>query len=484
MIAVRLLQDTSGAPAVIDGALSLTREDLAARALALAAWLRRYAGVQEGAILAAALPNLWQYPVCFLAANALGAPLLAVNPQWRRGEAAWLVRKLGVRMAFVTRKTAPCWEGLLPTAHAVDVESGAFAEAIRQPPLRDLAPPDPSRTALLLTTSGSTGWPKIVPRSNANLIAGAQAVGEALGAGPGRRYLAVVPFHHANGFANCLLLPLLTGGVCVTARHALPAALSACIRRERVESLNLSPFLYSLLASHGPATEDLASVKIFLSSGAPLPAGLADLWRERFGRPIRQLYGSTEAGTVAIQDEDPGSTPGSVGRPLRPVEVRILSMEGDALPAGETGEVAVRGPAMMCGYVGEPALNQQAFRDGFFRMGDLGRLSQGGELILEGRLKRWVNAGGVKIDPVEVENVLRALPAVAACFVTGGRDVRGLDTLTALIQLKPGHAAERREIIAHCRRSLAEYKIPRVIKFVETLTVEPTGIIRKDWTPA
>ena len=189
MIATRLLQDAPGALAVIDGALSLTRADLAARALSLASWLRSRHSVREGAILAAALPNFWPYPVCFLAANALGAPLLAVNPQWRRSETAWLAQKLGIHSAFVTPQTAPAWEGLLPAGQVLDVESAAFAEALRQPPLPDPPPPDPALTALLLTTSGSTGRPKIVPRSNANLLAGAQAVGETTGARPGRRHV-------------------------------------------------------------------------------------------------------------------------------------------------------------------------------------------------------------------------------------------------------------------------------------------------------
>lgn len=486
MITARIEEQALASPdavSVIDGATVLTRHEVTTRARALSRWLSESAGVRAGDAVAAALPNGWEYAVIFLAVNALGARFLPVNPQWRSREVEALAARLDVRAAFLTPRTAPEWAGARVATMLVDEGSSQWLAVMRggAPPTDfGLAPGEPGRIALLLTTSGSSGRPKIVPRTNANLLAGAHAAGEALRAAPGRRYLCVVPFHHANGFANCLLLPLLSGGVCVMARNALPSSLAAVVRAGGVQVVNMSPFLYSLLSDEAVEPEAFSTVDTFLSTGAPLPRAVARRWRERFGRPVRQLYGSSETGTIAVQMETDPDIEGIAGQPLNGVQVRILGGDGEPLPAGAPGEVAVRGPAMMRGYVGDAALNASAFKDGFFRTGDTGRLTAAGAIVLEGRSKRWVNLGGVKVDPVEVENALYEMPAVLHCHVTESRDERGLAVLAASIQLRPGAAASRRDITAHCRRRLAEYKIPRVIEFAGSLAQDATGKIRKE----
>lgn len=136
---------------------------------------------------------------------------------------------------------------------------------------------------------------------------------------------------------------------------------------------------------------------------------------------------------------------------------------------------------MMAGYVGEPELNETAFADGFFRMGDLGRIAASGELVLDGRSKRWINSGGIKVDPVEVENAIGRLPAVAQCKVGPGRGPRDIEVIAARIVLRPDAALSRADVIGHCRRFLADYKIPRVIEFVEALPVDLAGKTPMEW---
>lgn len=486
MIAARFEEQALASPdavSIIDGPTMLTRRQVAARARGLSVWLRESSGVREGDVVAAALSNGWEYPVCFLAANWLGARFLPVNPQWRAKEVEWLVERLGVRAAFLTSRTATEWPGSRVAAMLVDGEAApwrAVTNCDTAPANVAAARDEPNRTALLLTTSGSTGRPKIVPRTSASLLAGARAAGEALRAASGRRYLCVIPFHHANGFANCLLMPLLTGGVCVMARSALPSSLAAVVREGGVQVANMSPFLYSLLSEEAGEPEAFSTVDTYLSTGAPLPMAVARRWRECFGRPVRQLYGSSETGTIAVQMESNTDIEGLVGMPLSGVEIRILGDDGSTLPEGAPGEVAVRGPAMMNGYVDDAELNARAFIDGFFRMGDTGRLTADGALMLEGRSKRWVNLGGVKVDPVEVENALHEMPAIRRCHVTESRDERGLAVLAVYIELRPGAAATRRDITAHCRQRLAEYKIPRVIEFADSLSQDATGKIRME----
>ena len=473
------------AEAVVDGPVRLSREDLVKRAASLAVHLRDHFDIRAGHIVAAGLPNCWQYPVCFAAVNLLGAVFLPVNPQWRAREIRWLVERLDVRAAFVADETRADWAQSIEPARLAGLDDDSIQKGLSghaTGALPDSGPPAPHATALLLTTSGSTGRPKIVPRTNANLLAGAAAVGDELAVGPGHRVLAVVPFHHANGFSNGLLMPLLRGGVPVIARNALPRPLAALVLAERVQLLNLAPVLYSVFAGQLPDPSHFASVEAFLCTGAPLPAPLARLWRNHFGIPVRQLYGSSETGVISIQRDTDPDVPGSVGRPLPPVSVLILDPAGRPVPPGATGEVAVRGPAMMSGYHDEPELNAAGFVDGHFRMGDAGRLSAEGHLVLEGRLKRWINLGGVKVDPVEVENVLHELGGVAYCHVFESHNGAGLAIIGARIQTCPGSTLSRRDVIEHCRARLAEYKIPREIEFAGTISSDGLGKNPKEWT--
>lgn len=475
-------RETPAAEAVVDGEVRLSYGELATRAAAFGQWLCERYGLGEGSVIAAALQNGWEYPVCFAAANRIGAVFLPVNPQWRPLELAWLAEKLGVQAALVNPATALEWKGVLPEDKVVQIEEGEAAQALRGNAARgDSAPPKSARRALLLATSGSTGQPKIVPRTNANLLAGASSVGEELGVRAGDRVLAAVPFHHANGFSNCLLMPLLSGGTCVAVRRALPGVVADCARKERVRLINVSPILYNLLADQELAPEWMESVEICISTGAHLPAALGRVWRQRFGVPIRQLYGSSETGTICIQSQDGEAQPGEVGPPLKPVSLRILSPQGVPLAEGASGEVAVRGPALMSGYVDEPSLNAACFVDGHFRTGDSGRILPGGSLALDGRLTRWINLGGVKVDPVEVENALYELPEVAWCRVMESENGQGWKVLSALIQPRAAAAVTRKQVVEHCRGRLAEYKIPRVIEFVAAMPGDAAGKQPKEW---
>ncbi|MBL8293187.1 MAG: acyl--CoA ligase [Bryobacterales bacterium] len=471
----RVAAEEPEAEALIDGALSLTRRDLVDRSAACGAFLSSQCHLAEGDVVAVSLPNCWQYPVSFFAIASAGAICMPFNPQWRAKEIGWFVRKLGIRLAIASDELRPAWEEGAPGVRVLTADVAGMELAGSQ-----LRPPAGSLPALYLATSGSTGRPKVVPRTHENLLAGRRAVAAALGVQPGTRFLSVVPFHHANGFANGMFLPLASGGTMVTVRKALPSVLAETVRRHGIEIVNMSPILYSLLEDHGVEPAAFASVKVYLSSGAALPPALAHSWRERFGHPIRQLYGSSETGTICIEQAGP-TTPGSVGRPVPGVTVRVLDADGNPLPVESRGEIAVHGPAMMPGYVDEPELNATAFAGGYFRMGDLGRLTGAGELVLDGRSKRWINSGGIKIDPVEVENVIGSIPSVEHCKVVPGRDAHGLEVISALIALRPGAQLSRRDIVAHCRHNLAEYKIPRIIEVVETIPVDLAGKTPMEW---
>lgn len=452
-------------PAVIDGGECISYRRLAARAASLGRRLAGELSVGPGDVVAVSLPNQWPFNAAFFAAADLGAIFIPFNPHWRAAELRWFAERFRPAAVLAGGAARQEWDQLrefVPQDRllAVDEPGSNFPEA----EVPDGARGFDDQPAVYLLTSGSTGRPKVVPRSHRMLATGARNVTPAIGIRPGQRFLCVVPFHHANGFANSMLAPLLAGATLVLMRRFLPAAVFELVDRERIDALIGSPFVYNLLAEQSPSPGALASLEIAISSGAPMSGALRERCRERLGIRVRQLYGSTETGTIAV--EPPGSEPveGSVGRPVPGVEVRIAA-----------GEITVRSPTTMRGYVGEPEFNERLFVDGFFRTGDLGRFDEHGNLLLGGRTKRVLNVGGVKVDPVEIENVLAMLPAVRQCRVSGVADERQTEIIRCELELRPGHRLDRTEIIAHCRRHLAEYKIPRVIRFVSEIRTDLAG---------
>lgn len=404
--------------AIIDGAERITYGDLRERAAGIAAWLRRTLDPRRGDVIAASLPNSWQFVASFMAVTDLGCVFMPCNPRWREREVSWFAAKLGFR-------------GII-TEDQIRFESGEPAAASHDP-------------AVYLATSGSTGAPRIVPRTRRNLFAGAENVGRVLDVGPGRRFLAVIPFYHSNGFHNSMFLPLMHGATIVMARQFVPAACAERIRRERVDTLIGSPFIYSLLAEKLSSSPPLC-----ISAGAPMPAAVAERWRKRFGVRVRQLYGSTETSAISIDCAAGDAAPDCVGMPVPGAEVRIL----------ESGEITVRSPAVMSGYVGEPEIN------GFFHTRDLGYLASDG-LHLTGRIRRVINIAGIKVDPVEVERVVETLAGVFACRVDAARSGHGGELIRARVALRAGAQVTRADLIEHCRSRLAEYKLPRIIEIVE-----------------
>lgn len=456
--------------AVVDGEERISYSELAARAASLRRYLAALS-VRQGDIVNVSLPNRWEFIAGFFAAADLGAVYMPFNPNWRAAELRWFAERFPPAVVLTETGPGQEWAQL-----AGLVEDGRLVAVDRLETALEPAEGWAGRTrledepALYLLTSGSTGRPKIVPRTHRMLVTGAKNVTPAIGIHPGQRFLCVVPFHHANGFANSMLAPLLSGATLVLMRRFLPAKVFELVRRESINALVASPFVYSLLAEQSAPPGRLASLEIAISSGAPMPAALRRRCRERLGIQVRQLYGSSETGTISVEPAGWEPAEGSVGVPIAGVEVRI-----------QDGEVTVRSPTTMAGYVGEPELNARLFCDGFFRTGDLGRFDQRGYLWLGGRIKRVLNVGGIKVDPVEIENVLSMLPAVRQCRVSGVADERDTEIIRCELELGPGQRLERSEVIAHCRRHLAEYKIPRIIEFVGEIPTDLAGKSAVAW---
>lgn len=485
MIGAHLRQIASRNPdhlAIVDGDERITYGQLIERINGIAGWLQNSLGLRPGDVVAASLTNSWQFAACFFAISELGGIFMPCNPQWRAPELRGLAGRLGLRGVVTEPQFRQEWdrvgEALAPASVFTldDAASSWETDSLPGPvPAYESLEEAP---ALYLVTSGSTGAPKIVPRTHRNLVAGSANSARAAAAGPGRRFLGVAPFYHANGFHNCMLLSLMSGASLVVMRHFIPAACAELVHRERTDILIGSPLIFRLLADRVTDPGLFATLKICISAGARLPRDEAERWKTRFGIRLRQLYGSSEANVISIDSSDREPPAGAgffVGTPIPGVEIRCLGPGGESLDHGVAGELAVRSPAVMSGYVGDPERNQQVFHDGFFRTGDLGYLDSNGNLYLTGRVGRIMNVSGTKIDPVEIELALESLAGVFACRVDGVPDGRDGEVIRARIAVRDGITLTRRDVIERCRERLAEYKLPRIIEFVEDLPLTISG---------
>jgi long-chain acyl-CoA synthetase len=469
--------------AIIDGDQRITYGELFERVQGLREWLRDALGPEPG-VIAAALDNSWQFVACFFAASGLDCSFMPCNPQWRAAELRSLVQRLGFRKAIVEPRLSAEWNQILdqiPGARLIardSIPSGNSGSA--SPSLLAANAAGFDDPAVYLSTSGSLGAPRLVPRSHRNLRAIVSNVAHTLEVGTGWRFLSVVPFHYANGFNNSLLVPLLNGATVVMMAKFNPRACAELVHRGQVNTLFGSPFIYSSLLDQVRDPAELSSLKRCFSAGGRMSTGLVDRWQERFGVRIRQLYGMTEVGVIAIESSEDAmepSTASCVGPPIHGVEVGVFRPDGLRSAVGEIGELGVRSDAAMSGYAGESESKLRLFRDGFFRTGDLGFMDSGGALHLTGRIGRVMNIAGVKVDPVEVERAVEMLAGVSSCHVDAVAQAMGGEVIRARVVAREGFDLTRREIIEQCRRHLAEYKFPRLIEFSEAPSMTIAGKI-------
>jgi long-chain acyl-CoA synthetase len=258
-------------------------------------------------------------------------------------------------------------------------------------------------------------------------------------------------------------------------RHAV----ASHIERARLTVFISVPFMFITLAqTRYERAPDFSSLRLCVSASAPLPKKFNAEFHQKFGMHVRQLYGSTETGSMSVNlDHDISGTLDSVGPPLPGVSFAIADGNGDSLRHGETGQVLVASPWAIEGYDSAPGLNTEVFRNGFFHTGDLGRLDDEGRLYLQGRLSFLINKGGFKIDPREVEEVLEGHPHVDRVAVVGVPTPYGDDKVKAVIVRRL--PCTEVELAEFCRGKIADYKIPSVFEFREELPTSPTGKLRR-----
>ena len=471
--------------AVSGGGPSVTYDQLRRQVDAVAASLNQL-GLGRGDRIAMALPNGLETIVSFLAASTVGtaAPL---NPAYTRDEFKFYLEDTGARALIVPPEhgdeaRAAAGEQVLLIEAGLDSDGQVQLSSLRNagaPRTREY--PDPGDTALILHTSGTTSRPKRVPLSHANLMTSARNVAETYKLTPEDVSLCVMPLFHVHGLVASTLGTLFTGGTVVVPPRFNPLSFWSDVRDHRVSWYSAVPTIHQVLVARTrPGTRPAGAelLRFIRSCSAALPPQMMADVEEKFGAPMLEAYGMTEAAHQMASNPLPPSArkPGSVGCGTA-VSIGILDNAGDLLPAGVTGEVSIKGPNVFSGYEGNAEANATSFSNGWFRTGDQGFLDDEGYLTLVGRIKELINRGGEKISPREIDEALltHAAVAEAVCFGIADR-VYGEDVAAAVVLR--GSATEA-ELIAHCRSSLADFKCPKVIYIVEAIPRTATGKIQR-----
>lgn len=503
MVRAAVAANPDGA-ALVRGERRISYRELAAGIGAAAAELRAR-GVRAGDLVLLAVPNSPEFAFGYFATARVGAAVQAADPDTTDAE---LQRQLGGRAPALVLTTprhaerfSSLWRGV-PVCSEIAASGGpGRAEEVGEPA-------DAERTWVFAASSGTTGEPTRIARTAANQAAEAANVVGTAGISASDVLLCPVPLFHALGQFCCLLagvraaatLVLLddsadgtsadgsgadrtradsTGsggtGAGAPGPGGTPAErIATAVQRHRPTIVFGVPRLFEGLLELPPErAPDLSEVRLCLSGSTFLPAELVERFRARFGVTPRQTYGSTETGSVAW-DLAPRPEPGSVGTPLRGVEVRVLDADGAEVPTGAVGEIAVGGAAVSGVGAGASADGGSA---GLHRTGDLGRFDAAGRLFVLGRTRVLVDTGGQKVNPVEVEDALTAHPAVREAAAVGIPLPGGGEALVAAVVAEafPGEQALRE----HCRARLAEHKLPHRIHHLDHLPRTALGKVRR-----
>ncbi|SFO64419.1 class I adenylate-forming enzyme family protein [Amycolatopsis rubida] len=452
-------------PCLADEHSELGNAGFAVRVRGAAAALRAR-GVGAGDVVAVWLPNRVEFAVVLFAAWRLGAAVTPVNPELTDGEASFQIADARAKVVVGQGDS-----GLV----TMRIEELATAVPDERP-----VAGDDHAVALLIYTSGTTGQPKGVVLDHGNVRAMTAMIVDALGLGPADHSLLVLPLFHVNGIVVSVLAPLLAGGrSTITARFRADDFFDT-IERVRPTYFSAVPAIYARLAGLPDTVRpDTSSLRLVVCGAAPMPAGLIRRVEERFGVVVVEGYGLSEGSCASTLNPLAGPRkPGTVGRPLPGQEVALMDSRGRLVTDGP-GEVVVRGPNVMRGYLNRPEATAATIVEGWLHTGDVGRFDEDGYLVLVDRIKDMIIRGGENLYPKEIENALHAHPAVLEAAVVGAPHPVLGEVPVATVTLYPGAVVSEAELLEHCRARLTRVKVPARIGIVPALPRNPVGKIDK-----
>jgi long-chain acyl-CoA synthetase len=437
-------------------------------------------GLAPHSRVALALPNGIGFVVALLAISQIKGIVVPIPPDALRNEAEAILEDSGASLVIAEANNQQTFSDLQPTQATIQSNTGyTFDLWLAQRDGRT-AEPELADVVMLKYTSGSTGIPKGVMLTASQIGQEGQNAVDTLELTQQDVILAGAALFHSYGFDFCLMPMLLTGARLVLFEKNVPTRWLRALREENVTVFPSVPRMLQLLTrvKQSEKTEPLRELRYCISATAPLSARTARRFYERFDTVICQNYGSSEAGAITLEIRRKPEVPSTcLGHALQHVVLEIRDDAGTLLPHGKEGEVWVGGGQIAKGYYRDPALTEQYFQHDRCLTGDIGYLDQEGHLFLTGRKKHFINSGGKKISPREIESVLEQHPDIIEVAVVGVEDESLGELVKACIvseqELTPA------ALIAHCQQHLASHKIPQKWQMLDSLPRTPAGKVDK-----
>jgi len=446
-------------------------------------------GYSKDDMIAVYLNNSDYFLICYFACQLGGFPILPVNTKLAAPEVEYIFSHSEAKALIYD----PLLEDVLSEIpHIINQFEDRLSVGGEQTLLNVLADdskpfqqPDISDedTAVVFYTSGTTGKPKGVMLSAANVRAITQIWSDSMELTSNDRMQISTPLFHCAA-SHCFSVPTIyKGGTVIIEEAFSPEQTPVTMEKEKVTVFFGVPAMYSILLNTPKMSEaDLSRLRLFTYGAAPMPYELIRKVKSQFSHvKVQNLYGQTEnsPGATTLKDYYALEKIGSVGEPLPMTEVKVVDDDGNPVPTGEVGEIIVKGPQVMKGYWKNEEATRQTIKNGWLYSGDLGRLDEDGLLYIVDRKKDMIIRGGENVYPVEIEEVLYQLPQILEAAVVGvNHEIYG-EVPKAYIVLKEGWALSEEEIFAYCKKKLAKYKVPAEVVFLDILPRNASGKVLK-----
>lgn len=482
----RVARRTPGRQAIVFEGRDISYGALDACACALAHTLKAN-GVRRGDRVALYLPNIPAFMLAYLAGEKLGAIVVSVNSIFKSEEVKYLLNDSGAKVVFTTAELLPN----VPRHECPSVEKTVICEgqaagevmledwlAAGKPVFKteDMAADDP---AVLLYSSGTTGFPKGVTLTHNNIITNTRAAVNCSHHSEKDRLAIFLPLFHVFAQNYIMNAGFVAGATLVLFRRFVPDVVLDGIERERVTMFFAVPTIYIALLGANVPKQKLASIRYYFSAAATMPQEISRRWTETYGPAVHEGYGLTECSPCAAYNHVSKHKFGSVGTAIEDFEVKIFDENDRELPRGQWGEIVMRGPGVMKEYWGKPEDTAQALRGGWLHSGDIGKMDEEGYVFIVDRVKDMINVSGFKVWPAEVEHYLYQIPQIKEVAVYGIPDELKGESVCAAVVLKEGTQLRPEDVIDWCKEKLAAYKTPVRVDMVKELPKSATGKILK-----
>ena len=454
------------------------------KAVGAVAGLLKQSGIGKGDNVALMLPNIPEFVYSYFGALKTGAAVVPLNTSSTPFELAYLLNdsdsKILITQASQAKKYDEIKYKLLTCHKIVAIDSlNENGELLAGTDCEDhseveINPEDP---ATIIYTAGLTGKSMGAVLSHHNLCSELNMIQPIFRRTPDDIGLCLIPLFHSFGGTVNMLNVVQAGCSTVMMDRLTMDGLFSTIEREKVTYIAAVPRLYIGMIFYEKASKyDLSSLKLCVTGGSAMPPDFLSVFEQKFGSRILEGYGLTEASPACSFNRiERVARPGSIGTPLTGIEIKIVDENGCELPHNEIGELIVKGENVMKGYYKNEAATAAVLKDGWLYTGDLGRMDEKGYICLTGLKKRMIITSGFNVYPLELETVLNMHPAVEKSRVTGKEDLMRGEIVKAHIVLKKGQSADEKEIIRYCKTYLSNYKVPREVEFVHTIS-ESTDI--------